>query len=172
MIDRKITKAVRVGGLMLGGGNPVLVQSMLNARADDIPANVAQAQRLEAAGCQLVRVTVPTPAHARVVTALKEAVSMPVVADIHFDYKAALACAEAGVDKIRINPGNIGSDEHVREVADACRKRGIPIRIGVNGGSLEKNILAKHGGVTPEALCESALYHVCLLYTSDAADEL
>ena len=167
MIDRKITKAVRVGGLMLGGGNPVLVQSMLNARADDIPANVAQAQRLEAAGCQLVRVTVPTPAHARVVTALKEAVSMPVVADIHFDYKAALACAEAGVDKIRINPGNIGSDEHVREVADACRKRGIPIRIGVNGGSLEKNILAKHGGVTPEALCESALYHVALLEKHD-----
>lgn len=167
MIDRKITKAVRVGGLMLGGGNPVLVQSMLNARADDIPANVAQAQRLEAAGCQLVRVTVPTPAHARVVTALKEAVSMPVVADIHFDYKAALACAEAEVDKIRINPGNIGSDEHVREVADACRKRGIPIRIGVNGGSLEKNILAKHGGVTPEALCESALYHVALLEKHD-----
>ena len=123
MIDRKITKAVRVGGLMLGGGNPVLVQSMLNARADDIPANVAQAQRLEAAGCQLVRVTVPTPAHARVVTALKEAVSMPVVADIHFDYKAALACAEAGVDKIRINPGNIGSDEHVREVADALLEK-------------------------------------------------
>ena len=151
-MERKITKAVRVGGLVLGGGAPVLVQSMLNAKADDIPANVAQAQRLQAAGCQMVRVTVPTPAHARVVTALKEAVSTPIVADIHFDYKAALACAEAGVDKIRINPGNIGSDVHVREEADACRKRGIPIRIGVNGGSLEKNILAKHGGVTPEAL--------------------
>lgn len=169
-MERKITKAVRVGGLVLGGGAPVLVQSMLNAKADDIPANVAQAQRLQAAGCQLVRVTVPTAAHARVVTALKEAVSMPVVADIHFDYRAALACAEAGVDKIRINPGNIGSDAHVREVADACRKRGIPIRIGVNGGSLEKNILAKHGGVTPQALCESALYHVALLEKHDFGD--
>lgn len=163
MINRKITRAVRVGGLVLGGGNPVLVQSMLNAKADDVAANVEQARRLQAAGCQIVRVTVPTPAHARVVAALKEAVDMPVVADIHFDYKAALACVEAGVDKIRINPGNIGSDEHVRLVADACREKGIPIRIGVNGGSLEKGILEKHGGVTPQALCESAMYHVGLL---------
>ena len=170
MINRKITKAVRVGGLVLGGGNPVLVQSMLNAKADDIAANVEQARRLQAAGCQIVRVTVPTPAHARIISALKEAVDMPVVADIHFDYKAALACVEAGVDKIRINPGNIGSDEHVRLVADACREKGIPIRIGVNGGSLEKGILEKHGGVTPQALCESAMYHVGLLEKHDFHD--
>ena len=164
---RKNTRAVRIGGVTVGGGNPVAVQSMLNVPIHDIAGNVAQAKRLEAEGCQIVRVTVPSVADVPVVEALKNAVKMPVVADIHFDYKVALACAEAGVDKIRINPGNIGSDEHVREVADACRKRGIPIRIGVNGGSLEKNILAKHGGVTPEALCESALYHVALLEKHD-----
>ena len=129
-----------------------------------------QAKRLEHEGCQIVRVTVPSAKDAAVVRALKKAVSMPIVADIHFDYRAALACVEEGVDKIRINPGNIGADERVREVAQACRSHGIPIRIGVNGGSLEKEILAKHGGVTPQAMVESAMYHVRLLEKHDFDD--
>ena len=124
---RKNTRAVRIGGVTVGGGNPVAVQSMLNVPIHDIAGNVAQAKRLEAEGCQIVRVTVPSVADVPVVEALKNAVKMPVVADIHFDYKVALACAEAGVDKIRINPGNIGDDAHVGEVASACRARGIPI---------------------------------------------
>lgn len=167
---RKNTRAVRIGGVTVGGGNPVAVQSMLNVPIHDIAGNVAQAKRLEAEGCQIVRVTVPSVADVPVVKALKNAVKMPVVADIHFDYKVALACAEAGVDKIRINPGNIGDDAHVGEVASACRARGIPIRIGVNGGSLEKEILAKYGKVTPEALVESAMYHVSLLERHDFND--
>ncbi|MEG2286872.1 MAG: flavodoxin-dependent (E)-4-hydroxy-3-methylbut-2-enyl-diphosphate synthase, partial [Ruthenibacterium sp.] len=157
------TREVKIGGLTIGGGNPVVVQSMLNVPIADIAGNVEQAVRLERAGCQLVRVTVPTVQDAAVVTALKKAVQIPVVADIHFDYKAALACVDAGVDKIRINPGNIGADEKVRAVAHACEAHQIPIRIGVNGGSLEKDILAKYGAVTPEALVESAMYHVRLL---------
>lgn len=164
---RKKTRTVQIGNLSIGGSAPVAVQSMLNVPIDDIEGNVAQARRLEAEGCQIVRVTVPCAEKACVVTALKKAVAMPVVADIHFDYRAALACVEAGVDKIRINPGNIGADEHVAEVARACRARGVPIRIGVNGGSLEKEILAKYGGVTPEALVESAMYHVALLEKHD-----
>ena len=167
---RKNTRAVRIGGVTVGGGNPVAVQSMLNVPIHDIAGNVAQAKRLEAEGCQIVRVTVPSVADVPVVEVLKNAVKMPVVADIHFDYKVALACAEAGVDKIRINPGNIGDDAHVGEVASACRARGIPIRIGVNGGSLEKEILAKYGKVTPEALVESAMYHVSLLERHDFND--
>ena len=167
---RRQTKVVRIGSLAIGGDNPIAVQSMLNVPIADIEGNVAQARRLEAEGCQIVRVTVPTPADAVVVRALKDAVSMPIVADIHFDYKAALACVDAGVDKIRINPGNIGSDERVREVARACRENKIPIRIGVNGGSLEKDILAKYGSVTPEALVESAMYHVALLEKHDFDD--
>lgn len=166
-MERKHTRAVRIGSVTIGAGNPVAVQSMLNVPIADIAGNVAQARRLEAEGCQIVRVTVPSLADVPVVTALKKAVSMPVVADIHFDYKVALACVEAGVDKIRINPGNIGADENVRAVARACSEKGIPIRIGVNGGSLEKDILAKYGAVTPEALVESALYHVSLLEKHD-----
>lgn len=167
---RKRTQAVRIGNLFIGGGHPIAVQSMLNVPIHDIEGNVAQAKRLEAEGCQIIRVTVPSTADARVVTALKNAVSMPVVADIHFDYKAALACVDAGVDKIRINPGNIGADKHVAEVARACRAHGIPIRIGVNGGSMEKEILAKYGGVTPQALVESAMYHAALLEKHDFRD--
>ncbi len=167
---RKNTHAVRIGGVTIGGGAPVAVQSMLNVPVADVAGNVAQARRLEAEGCQIIRVTAPSPADARVVAALKNAVSMPVVADIHFDHKAALACVEAGADKIRINPGNIGADEHVAEVARACRAHGVPIRIGVNGGSLEKEILAKYGGVTPEALVESAMYHAALLEKHDFND--
>lgn len=167
---RKNTRAVRIGGVTVGGGNPVAVQSMLNVPIHDIAGNVAQAKRLEAEGCQIVRVTVPSVADVPVVEALKNAVKMPVVADIHFDYKVALACAEAGVDKIRINPGNIGDDAHVGEVASACRARGIPIRIGVNGGSLEPRLLEKYGRPTPEALVESAFGHIALLEKYDFHD--
>lgn len=164
---RQMTREVKIGTLAIGGTNPVAVQSMLNVPIADVAGNVAQAKRLEAEGCQIARVTVPSPSDAAVITALKNAVAMPIVADIHFDYKAALACVEAGVDKIRINPGNIGADENVRAVAQACNANNIPIRIGVNAGSLEKEILARHGGITPEALVESALYHVSLLEKHD-----
>lgn len=167
---RKKTRVVKVGNIAIGGENPVAVQSMLNIPVSDVESNVQQAKRLENAGCQLIRVTVPTAQDAGIVTALKKAVNVPIVADIHFDYRAALACVDAGVDKIRINPGNIGSDERVRLVAQACKEHGIPIRIGVNGGSLEKDILAKYGKVTPEALVESALYHVSLLEKHDFHD--
>lgn len=167
---RKKTRVVKIGNIAIGGDNPVAVQSMLNIPISDIYGNVEQAKRLEQVGCELIRVTVPTAQDAKVVTALKQEVNVPIVADIHFDYRAALACVDAGVDKIRINPGNIGSDERVGMVAQACKKNGIPIRIGVNGGSLEKEILAKYGHVTPEALVESALYHVSLLEKHDFYD--
>lgn len=170
MTAREQTKQVPVGNVSLGGGSPVLVQSMLNVPAGDVAGNVAQAVRLEKAGCEILRVAVPTLEDARLVTAIKEKTSIPLVADIHFDYKIALACAERGVDKIRINPGNIGEDSRVKAVAMACRERGIPIRIGVNSGSVEKHILAKHGAPTAEALCESALYHVGLLEKFDFTD--
>ena len=170
MTAREQTKQVPVGNVSLGGGSPVLVQSMLNVPAGDVAGNVAQAVRLEKAGCEILRVAVPTLEDARLVTAIKEKTSIPLVADIHFDYKIALACAERGVDKIRINPGNIGEDSRVKAVAVACRERGIPIRIGVNSGSVEKHILAKHGAPTAEALCESALYHVGLLEKFDFTD--
>lgn len=160
---RRISKEVKIGNITIGGDNHIAVQSMLNAPIDNINENVLQAQRLEKCGCEIVRVTVPSEADARVVFALKESIKIPVVADIHFDYKAALAAVEAGADKIRINPGNIGDDKKVKMVADACSLKNVPIRIGVNGGSLEKNILQKYGAVTPQALCESALYHASLL---------
>lgn len=155
-------KKVRVGDIVLGG-EKIYIQSMLNVPAEDIAGSVAQAQALENAGCEIIRAAVPRVEDAALITALKRAVNVPIVADIHFDYKIALACVEAGVDKIRINPGNIGSAEKVRAVADACRERGIPIRIGVNSGSLEKELLSKYGSPTPEALTESALRHVGLL---------
>ena len=162
-MTRKVKRTVRIGNITIGGNNPIAVQTMLNIPVEDIAGNVAQARRVAAAGCQIVRVTVPTPADAAVVSAIKEAVEIPVVADIHFDYKAALAAIDAGADKIRINPGNIGDDDRVKAVADACNAKNIPIRIGVNGGSLEKHILAKYGAPVPEAMVESALYHVRLL---------
>ena len=160
---RQLKREVKIGNVTIGGKNPVAVQTMLNVPVEDIEGNVAQAKRCEAAGCQILRVTCPSPADAKCIEAVKNAVNIPIVADIHFDYKAALACADVGVDKIRINPGNIGSQEKVRAVADACRSEGIPIRIGVNGGSLERELLQKYGGVTPEALVESAMGHVRLL---------
>ncbi len=158
-----MSKQIQVGNVILGGGAPVAIQSMCNTRTDDVDATVAQIHALEAAGCEIIRVAVPDMAAAAAIGQIKKEISIPLVADIHFDYKLALRCAEEGIDKIRINPGNIGSHERVRAVADACRERNIPIRIGVNGGSLEKDLLAKYGGVTPQALVESAMGHVQLL---------
>ncbi len=163
-------KQVKVGNFVLGGGNPVRVQSMLNTPADDIEASVLQAKELEKAGCEIIRATVPTKEAVRTIAALKENINVPIVADIHFDYRMALESLYAGVDKIRINPGNIGSDERVKAVADECARRGVPIRIGVNSGSVEKEILAKYGSPCPEALVESALYHVSLLEKFDFND--
>lgn len=161
---------VKAGNVKIGGNAPVSIQSMLNTPASDIEASVSQAKALEAAGCEIIRAAVPDKDAVKLISALKEAVSVPVVADIHFDYKIALECVEAGVDKIRINPGNIGDDSRVKAVADACRNKGIPIRIGVNSGSLEKSILQKYGHPTAEALCDSALYHTSLLEKFDFTD--
>lgn len=160
---RRPCRTVRAGNILIGGDAPVSIQSMLNTDPHDAAASIAQAQALEAAGCEIIRATVPDTAAAATLTALKNSVACPIVADIHFDYRLALASVDAGADKIRINPGNIGSQEKVRAVADACRSEGIPIRIGVNGGSLERELLQKYGGVTPEALVESAMGHVRLL---------
>ncbi len=169
-MGRRETKQIQVGHVRLGGGAPVTVQSMLSVPSTDIPGSVAQAKALEQAGCQVIRAAVPDMDAVRLIPALKQAVSVPIVADIHFDYRLALECCAAGVDKIRINPGNIGSDSRVKAVADACRQRGVPIRVGVNDGSLEKHILAKYGRPTPQALCESALYHASLLEKFDFTD--
>ena len=158
-----MTRQVHVGPVAIGGGAPVSIQSMCNTPTENVDATVAQILRLEQAGCDIVRVAVPTREAAMAIPAIKSRIHIPLVADIHFDYKLALLCINGGVDKIRINPGNIGSPDRVRAVADGCRERGIPIRVGVNGGSLEKDILRKYGGVTAEALAESALGHVRLL---------
>lgn len=166
-MERKITKQVKVGNVLIGGGAPISVQSMLNKPAEDIEGSVAQALELQKAGCQIIRSAVPDMNAVKLIAALKEALSVPVVADIHFDYRLAIECAEAGVDKIRINPGNIGSPDRVKAVADICLRKNIPIRIGVNSGSVEKEILAKYGSPTPEALVESALYHASLLNRYD-----
>ena len=161
---RRKTRQIKIGNKIIGGNAPIAIQSMTNTDTHDKVATLAQIRALEAVGCDIVRITVPDVEAAETVYYLKEnGVSIPVVADIHFDYRVAIRCAELGVDKIRINPGNIGDDDRVRSVCDACRERNISIRIGVNGGSLEKHILAKYGSPTPEALCESAMYHVGLL---------
>ena len=170
MTERRKTKQVKVGSLLIGGGAPVSVQSMLNVEAHDIDGNVRQAKALEQAGCQIIRAAVPDLAAVPTIAALKEALTVPVVADIHFNHKIALACVDAGVDKIRINPGNIGADENVKAVASACKAHGIPIRIGVNSGSVENEILAKYGAPTPAAMAESAMYHVRLLEKYDFDD--
>ncbi len=161
---------VTAGNVKIGGGAKVSVQSMLNVPAEDIQGSVDQAVALEKAGCDIIRAAIPNKDAVRLIPALKEAVSVPIVADIHFDYRLALEAVAAGIDKIRINPGNIGSDDRVKAVADACAAKNIPIRIGVNSGSLEKEILAKYGSPTPEALCESALYHASLLEKFDFND--
>lgn len=163
-------KQVVAGNVKIGGGAKISVQSMLNIPAEDIEGSVKQAVELEKAGCDIIRAAIPNMDAIRLIPAIKQAVSIPLVADIHFDYRLALEAVSAGVDKIRINPGNIGDDSRVKAVADACRLNNVPIRIGVNSGSLEKNILEKYGHPTPEALCESALYHASLLEKFDFND--
>lgn len=164
------TKKVFAGGVAIGGGSPITVQSMLCVPAHNVEGNVNQAKLLEAAGCDIVRISVPDTEAVKTLAAVKESVSIPVVADIHFDYKLALESVHAGADKIRINPGNIGSDDKVKAVAAACKTAGVPIRIGVNSGSLEKSILEKYGSPTPEAMVESGLYHISLLEKFDFDD--
>ena len=163
MITRRDTRTVYVGGVPIGGGNPIRIQSMCNTRTEDVKATVEQILRLERAGCEIIRAAVPTMEAARALKEIKAQIHIPLVADIHFDYRLAIAAMENGADKIRINPGNIGSRERVRAVVDVAREKRIPIRVGVNGGSLEKEILAKYGGVTPEGLVESALAQVRLI---------
>jgi (E)-4-hydroxy-3-methylbut-2-enyl-diphosphate synthase len=158
-----MSRQMNIGGVTIGGGADITIQSMCNTATEDVAATVAQILRLEQAGCQIIRVAVPTMEAAAAIGRIKKAIHIPLVADIHFDYKLALRCAAEGVDKIRINPGNIGAQERVRAVAEACREHHIPIRIGVNGGSLEKPLLAKYGGVTAQALVDSAMGHVRLL---------
>ena len=162
-----MSKAVKIGNITIGGGNPIAVQSMLNTPSADAEACVRQALELEKAGCEIIRIAVPDKNCVKSVAALKENIKIPVVADIHFDYRLALESVAAGVDKVRINPGNIGADENVRAVANACFNAGVPIRIGVNSGSVEKEILAKYGGPTPDAMVASAMYHASLLEKFD-----
>ncbi|MBQ3133329.1 MAG: flavodoxin-dependent (E)-4-hydroxy-3-methylbut-2-enyl-diphosphate synthase [Clostridia bacterium] len=169
-MDTRISKTVWVGNVAVGGGHPISVQSMLNVPATDVEGTIRQARELQAAGVEILRTAVPDMQAVRLVAALKEAVDVPIVADIHFDYRLALECAAAGVDKIRINPGNIGDDSRVKAVADACRARRIPIRIGVNSGSLEQQFLEKYGHPTAEAMRDSALYHASLLEKFDFTD--
>ena len=164
------SKYVTVGGVKIGDGAPVTVQSMTNTKTSDISETAAQINRLAKLGCDIVRVAVPDMASADAIGEIKKLISIPLVADIHFKYKLALRAAEAGADKIRINPGNIGGAENVRAVADICAKKGIPIRVGVNGGSLSKKILTRYGGVTPEAMYESALENILLLNRYDFDD--
>ena len=178
-----MTKQIKVGNVLVGGGAPVSIQSMTNTRTDDVEATLRQIRELAAAGCEIIRVAVPDMAAAKavgkikeqcplplVVGKIKEQCPLPLVVDIHFDYKLALEAIAAGADKVRINPGNIGSEDRVKAVADACRQKNIPIRIGVNGGSLEKPLLAKYGGVCPEAMVESAFGHIRLLNKFDFDD--
>jgi len=160
-------KKISLGKLEMGQGHPILIQSMLSTPNGDVDAALKQADALEHAGCQVLRLAVPDSDAFPVISALKKHTDMPIVADIHFDYKLALASVDAGVDKIRINPGNIGSDDAVKAIADKCNAHGIPIRIGVNGGSLEKSILKKYGAPTADALVESAIYHASLLEKYD-----
>lgn len=158
-----MTKAVKIGDRVIGGGNPILIQSMTNTKTEDVAATVAQIKALTAAGCDIIRCAVPTMAAAEALTEIKEQVTIPVVADIHFDYRLAIAAIEHGADKIRINPGNIGSAERVRSVVEAAKERNIPIRVGVNSGSLEKELVEKYHGVTAEGIVESALDKVRLI---------
>ena len=170
MYERRKSRTVCVGNKKLGGDSPILIQSMTFTKTCDREKTLEQILSLERAGCDIVRFSVPDEESAKAISYLKEHTHIPLVADIHFNYRLALMAAERGIDKIRINPGNIGDDDRVRAVADMCRSKSIPIRIGVNGGSLEKHILAKYGSPCPEALCESAMYHVRLLEKFDFND--
>ena len=163
MTYREQTKEIKIGNVKIGGGNPIAIQSMTNTPTENVEATVAQIHRLEKAGCEIIRCTVPTLAAAEAIKEIKKQISIPLVADIHFDYKMAIAAMENGADKIRINPGNIGSVDRVKAVVDVAKERNIPIRVGVNSGSLEKDILAKYGGVTAEGIVESALDKVHII---------
>lgn len=160
---REMTKVIQIGDRRIGGGNPILIQSMTNTRTEDVQATVAQILALEKAGCEIIRCTVPTLEAAQAVKEIKKQIHIPLVADIHFDYKMAIAAMENGADKIRINPGNIGSVDRVKAVVDVAKERNIPIRVGVNSGSLEKNLVEKYGGVTAEGIVESALDKVHII---------
>lgn len=163
----KKTREINIGGVKIGAGHPIAVQSMTNTKTENVSATVEQIRRLTQAGCDIIRVAVPTMEAAEAIREIKKQITIPLVADIHFDYRLAIAAVENGADKIRINPGNIGSEEKVRAVVDHCRERQIPIRVGVNSGSLEKHILEKYGKVTPEALVESALDKVHMIENMD-----
>ncbi len=170
MIQRKKTQVVNIGGVLIGGDNPIAIQSMCNTKTSDVKATVAQIKELEKEGCEIIRVAVPDMEAAEAIKDIRNRINIPLVADIHFDYRLALKAIENGVDKLRINPGNIGGEDRVKAVVDAAKKRRIPIRIGVNSGSLEKSILEKYGEVTPEGLVESALGHVRILEKYDFHD--
>ena len=162
-MERRMTKEIRIGNRKIGGGNPILIQSMCNTKTEDAAATVAQILKLEQAGCDIIRVAVPTMEAAESLKAIKRQIHIPLVADIHFDYRLAIASMECGADKIRINPGNIGSAERVRAVVDKAKEYGVPIRVGVNSGSLEKPLIEKYGGVTAEGIVESALEKVSMI---------
>ena len=167
---RRFSRVVKVGDVKIGGSERVAIQSMLNVHSYDVDGHVREAARLKAAGCEILRIAIPDMDAIRLIPAIKAHVDIPLVADIHFDYKLAIESVAAGIDKIRINPGNIGDDARVKQVADACKSKNIPIRIGVNSGSVEKTILKKYGHPTAEALCESAMYHASLLEKFDFED--
>ncbi len=169
-MERRVSRAVNVGGTVIGGGADITVQSMLSVPANDIEGSINQAKALQSAGCDIIRAAVPDMDAVKLIHELKSNLEIPVVADIHFDYRLALECVSAGVDKIRINPGNIGDESRVREVAKKCKANGVPIRVGVNSGSLEKSILSKYGSPTAEALFESGMYHIKLLEKFDFYD--
>lgn len=169
-MERRVSKKIKLGNTFIGGDSDILVQSMLNIPSTDIEGSVSQAKELAAAGCQVIRFAIPNEEALNLIEPIKNAVDVPLVADIHFDYKLALGAVDRGIDKIRINPGNIGDESRVKAVADACKNKNIPIRIGVNSGSLEKEILAKYGSPTPKAMVESALYHARLLEKYDFDD--
>ena len=168
--SRKKTREVNIGGVKIGGDNPIAIQSMCNTDTRNVEETVKQIKELENAGCEIIRVAVPDMQAAEAIKDIKRQIDIPLVADIHFDYRLALKTIDGGIDKIRINPGNIGSEDRVKQVADMAKKNGIPIRVGVNSGSLEKHLVEKYGGVTPEGLVESALGHVRLLEKYDFYD--
>lgn len=169
-MKRKNTRTIKIGTVQIGGKAPISVQSMTNTKTHDVAASVQQIQELAAAGCDIVRLAVPDMEAARALRAIKSQVNVPLVADIHFDYRLALAAMESGIDALRLNPGNIGNSDHVEAVVKEAKKRCIPIRIGVNAGSLDKKILAKYGHATPEAMVESALQHIAILEKLDFYD--
>ncbi len=164
---RRVTKVIKIGDRKIGGQEGIAIQSMLNVPSYDVESHVKEAARLKDAGCDIIRIAIPDMAAVRLIPAIKNDVEIPLVADIHFDYRLAIESVAAGVDKIRVNPGNIGDESRVKQVADVCKSNGVPIRIGVNSGSLEKSILRKYGAPTAEALCESACYHTSLLEKFD-----